>query len=73
MTLRNGKAVEPGKSYRVTGWATVGAQSPGKPVWEVVAQYLRDKKTVAVDRLETPKLKGVSGNPGIADYRGDLI
>ena len=73
MTLRNGKPVEPGKNYRVTGWATVGAQSPGKPVWEVVAQYLRDKKTIAVGRLETPKLKGVAGNAGIADYRGELI
>jgi sulfur-oxidizing protein SoxB len=73
MTLRNGKPVDPAKSYRVAGWATVGAQSPGEPVWEVVSQYLRDRKTVTIDRLETPKLKGVQGNPGIADYTGKLI
>ena len=51
----------------------MGAKSPGAPVWEVVADYLRDAKTVSIDRLETPKLKGVAGNPGIADYRGELI
>jgi sulfur-oxidizing protein SoxB len=73
MTLRSGKPVDLKKSYRVAGWATVGAQSPGRPVWEVVADYLRDRKTVAIDRLETPKLKGVADNPGIADYPGELI
>jgi sulfur-oxidizing protein SoxB len=70
LTLSDGKAIEAGKSYRVAGWATVGAQSPGAPVWEVVADYLRDRKTVRVDRVESPVLKGVSANPGIADYPG---
>ena len=72
MTLRSGKSVDLNKSYRVAGWATVGSQSPGRPIWEVVADYLRDRKTVSIDQLETPKLKGVADNPGIADYRGEL-
>jgi len=70
LTLASGKAIEADKTYRVAGWATVGSQSEGAPIWEVVADYLRDKKTVQVDKLETPLLKGVAGNPGIADYAG---
>ncbi|MEP1472936.1 MAG: thiosulfohydrolase SoxB [Halieaceae bacterium] len=70
MTLANGRSIEDGKGYRVAGWATVGAQSTGAPVWEVVADYLRDRKQVSIDKLETPKLTGIKGNPGIADYAG---
>ena len=46
----------------------VSSQAPGAPVWEVVADYLRDQKTVSIDKLESPTLKNVSGNPGISDY-----
>ena len=67
MTLNDGTPVEAGKQYMVAGWATVAAQAPGRPVWEVVADYLRDQKSVKITRLNTPKLKGVTGNPGIAD------
>jgi sulfur-oxidizing protein SoxB len=31
---------------------------------------LRDRKQVTIDKLETPMLTGVKGNPGIADYPG---
>ena len=70
MTLANGRSIEDSKNYRVAGWATVGAQSSGAPVWDVVADYLRDRKQITIDKLETPKLTGVKGNPGIADYAG---
>jgi sulfur-oxidizing protein SoxB len=46
----------------------VGSEAPGAPVWEVVAEYLRDKKTIRIDRLNTPVLKNVEDNPGISDY-----
>ena len=70
MTLDNGEAIEPGKNYRVAGWATVGSQAPGAPIWDVVAEYLRDAGVAKISKLNTPVLRGVSGNPGIADYRG---
>lgn len=70
LQLASGKTIEADKNYRVAGWATVGSKSAGPPIWEVVAEYLRDKKTVRVDRLETPLLKGVASNPGIAAYAG---
>ncbi|MEH6519036.1 MAG: thiosulfohydrolase SoxB [Halioglobus sp.] len=68
LTLANGKPVNASKSYRVSGWATVGAQSPGAPVWDVVAEYLRDQKTYTMKKLESPVLKGMESNPGISDY-----
>jgi sulfur-oxidizing protein SoxB len=68
MMLDDGTKIEPDKKYVVSGWATVGSKSPGAPIWEVVATYLRDVKTVKPGKLNTPVLKGVKGNPGIADY-----
>jgi sulfur-oxidizing protein SoxB len=70
MTLDNGKAVEAGKNYTVSGWATVGSQSPGRPIWDVVADYLRDRKVANIARLNSPALKNVASNPGLADYAG---
>ena len=67
MTLDDGEKIEAGKTYRVAGWATVGARSPGPPIWEVVAEYLRDRKSARIAKLNTPKLVNVDGNPGIAD------
>jgi sulfur-oxidizing protein SoxB len=72
MTLDDGTAVEAGRSYKVAGWATVGSQSPGPPIWEVVAEYLRASGTARISRINTPVLRGVRNNPGIADYMGRL-
>jgi S-sulfosulfanyl-L-cysteine sulfohydrolase len=72
MQLNDGTKIEADKTYVVAGWATVGSQSPGEPIWDTVATYLRDMKTVKIKKLNTPKLKGVAGNPGLADYP-DLI
>ncbi len=70
MTLDNGTQIDADKSYVVAGWATVGSQAPGEPIWDTVAKYLRDQKAVKIKKLNTPKLVGVDGNPGIADYPG---
>ncbi len=65
MALDDGTPVEADKKYMVAGWATVGSKSPGRPIWEVVADYLRDARTVRIEKLNTPKLIGVEGNPGL--------
>ena len=70
MTLDDGTAVEAGKKYKVAGWATVGSKAPGPPIWDVVAEYLRDRKTTRISRLNTPVLKGIGTNPGLTDYNG---
>lgn len=65
MTL-NGKPVSASKKYKEAGWAPVGEGVAGEPIWEVVAQYLRAKKTIKGVKLNQPKLVGMAGNPGIA-------
>jgi S-sulfosulfanyl-L-cysteine sulfohydrolase len=62
----NGKPVDADKTYKVAGWAPVAEGASGEPVWEVVGKWLRDKKTIAPRKLNTPRLIGMEGNPGIA-------
>ncbi|MCW9025459.1 MAG: thiosulfohydrolase SoxB [Gammaproteobacteria bacterium] len=66
MRLDDGTAIDASKHYSVAGWATVGEEAPGKPVWDVVAEYLRDEKTISIKKLNTPKILNVKDNPGIA-------
>jgi sulfur-oxidizing protein SoxB len=61
-----GKPIDAGKTYKVAGWAPVAEGARGEPVWDVVARYLRDRKTIAPRKLNQPKLLGMKGNPGIA-------
>lgn len=62
---RNGQKIDPNKSYKVAGWSTVGAQSPGEPVWETVEAYLKNIKHISKLNVDTPDIIGVKGNPGI--------
>ncbi|MBK7674773.1 MAG: thiosulfohydrolase SoxB [Candidatus Accumulibacter sp.] len=66
--MLKGRPIDPKKTYKVAGWAPVSeeAKNAGEPVWEVVASYLRDLKTVQPVRLNLPTLKGVGKNPGMS-------
>jgi len=61
-----GKPLDAGRTYKVAGWAPVAEGAQGEPIWEVVARWLRDKKTVTPRQLNAPRLIGVTGNPGLA-------
>jgi sulfur-oxidizing protein SoxB len=69
-----GKPIEAGKNYKVAGWAPVAeeaARAGNKPVWDVVETWLKDKSRhpggrVKPRRINTPRLVGVQGNPGLA-------
>jgi sulfur-oxidizing protein SoxB len=61
-----GRAIEPKKTYKVAGWAPVAEGASGEMVWDVVETWLKDKKRVAPRKLNTPKLVGMKGNPGLA-------
>jgi len=61
-----GKPLDAAKKYKVAGWAPVAENAQGEPVWEVVARWLRDKKTVSARKLNSPRLIGVTNNPGQA-------
>jgi S-sulfosulfanyl-L-cysteine sulfohydrolase len=64
--MLNGKLVDPNKSYKVAGWAPVAEGATGTPIWDVVAEYLRAKKTIKGVKLNQPKIVGLpKGNPGI--------
>jgi len=60
----DGKPVEASKKYSVAGWANVHQRLHGRPVWDVVAEYLRSEKTIRIKELNQPKLRNVANNPG---------
>jgi len=61
----NGVPLTPGKPYRVASWASVAEGVQGRPVWEVVAEYLRAHSSLAAPVPNVPVLQGVEGNPGL--------
>ena len=72
LSLQDGTLLGADKTYKVAGWATVGSKSPGPPIWDMVAEYLRDRKVIRVDNIDTPRLINVKGNKGISDYAGKI-
>jgi sulfur-oxidizing protein SoxB len=65
LKLDNGRAIEPGKHYKVAGWAAVNARQ-GLPVWDVVAKQLGSGKPLSPTSGNVA-LRGVTGNPGLAE------
>ncbi|MES0327571.1 MAG: 5'-nucleotidase C-terminal domain-containing protein [Gammaproteobacteria bacterium] len=74
--LDNGHVIEADKTYKVAGWATVGKAPNGRLMWDVVRDYIIKNKgkdnILKLDKINHPKLVGVSSNPGIADYPGEV-
>ena len=70
MQLR-GKPIEAGKTYKVAGWAPVAEEASkagNKPVWDVLESWLKSQPggRVSARQINTPRLRGVQGNPGLA-------
>ena len=65
MTIK-GKLVEADKTYKVAGWASVQEGAQGEPIWDVVSGYLRTKKVIKGVKINTPRIIGMDGNPGLA-------
>ena len=65
MTL-NRKPIDAGRKYKVAGWAPVAEGATGEPIWDLMANYLRDQKTIQPKKLNLPTLIGMKGNAGIA-------
>ena len=65
----SGKPIDPSTTYTVAGWAPVSdlaKAAGGEPVWDVIARYLRAKKTIVARAPDVPKLEGVVSDPGMA-------
>jgi S-sulfosulfanyl-L-cysteine sulfohydrolase len=65
MTL-NGKPIDADRKYKVAGWAPVTEGAGGRPVWEIVADYLRSSKVIRPPQLNLPRLSGIANNPGLS-------
>ena len=61
-----GKPIDAGRKYKVAGWAPVAEGATGEPIWDLMANYLREKKTIQPKKLNLPTLIGMKGNAGIA-------
>jgi sulfur-oxidizing protein SoxB len=66
----DGKPIDAAKTYTVAGWAPVSEAARDahlEPVWDVVARWLRAKKTVAPRAPALPKLVGIRDDPGLTN------
>jgi sulfur-oxidizing protein SoxB len=62
------KPLDADRRYKVAGWAAVSAEARkagGRPVWDVLAEWLRDQREVTARPLNTPRVVGMAGNPGM--------
>ncbi|WP_028485785.1 5'-nucleotidase C-terminal domain-containing protein [Thiomicrorhabdus chilensis] len=74
MQLDDGTPIDPNKTYTIAGWGQVEEVGNGRPIWDVVADYLRNHKSnMKLTKVNHPTLKGISNNPGLEDYDGKLI
>lgn len=61
----NGELIDANKTYKVAGWAPVAEGASGEPVWDVVATWIKDKKTIPAIKPNVPRIIGMDGNPGL--------
>ena len=54
--LRTGEAIDPGKKYVVSGWASVNQATEGPPVYDVVAKYIERVQRVRLEPNRHVKL-----------------
>lgn len=47
--LSTGEVIDPGKTYKVAGWASVNEGTEGPPVWELVENHIRKVGEVNID------------------------
>ena len=75
--ITSGEQLDPEKSYKVSGWAVVGAHPEGRLIWDIVRDYLvanRDKDMrFTLKQVNHPALKGMASNQGLEGYQGKLV
>ena len=60
-----GKPLDADKIYKVAGWAPVAEGAKGEPVWEVVATYMKDRKTLQAAAIESADNQGRANKSGL--------
>ncbi|WP_212523425.1 thiosulfohydrolase SoxB [Actibacterium sp. MT2.3-13A] len=56
--LKTGEAVDPAKTYVVSGWASVNEGTEGPAIWDVVETYIKRHGTVHVDPNKSVQVTG---------------
>ena len=56
--LESGQIIDAKKSYVVSGWASVNEGTEGPPVYDLVSDYISDKKTVRVQENQKIRISG---------------
>jgi sulfur-oxidizing protein SoxB len=56
--LQSGKLLEADKDYVVAGWASVNEGTQGPPIWDVVSNYIRNKRVVAPKESDRVRVVG---------------
>ena len=56
--LESGQMIDATKSYVVSGWASVNEGTEGPPVYDLVSDYISDKKTVRVQENQKIRVSG---------------
>ena len=75
--LDDGTPIDPDKVYKVAGWAQVNRTPEGRLLWDLTRDYIlrhRDPKTqkFTLKKINHPKLVGVSDDPGLENYPGEV-
>ncbi|MEM8753462.1 MAG: 5'-nucleotidase C-terminal domain-containing protein, partial [Pseudomonadota bacterium] len=56
--LKTGERIDPAKSYRVAGWASVNEDVEGPQIWDVVEAHIRKKGVVSVEPNDSVAVVG---------------
>ncbi|MEL7470977.1 MAG: thiosulfohydrolase SoxB [Pseudomonadota bacterium] len=57
--LRDGSAIDPNRTYTVSGWASVNEDTEGPAIWDVVETYVKRKGRVTIDPNKSVHVTGV--------------
>lgn len=73
----DGREVDPDATYKVAGWAQVNRTPEGRLLWDITRDYIlkhRDPgtKVLTMGKINHPKLAGVSDDPGLENYPGEI-
>lgn len=63
LALTGGGSLDPAKTYRVAGWASVNPQE-GKPVWDILEAHLGRSSRADLSPDKPVDVVGVADNPG---------
>jgi sulfur-oxidizing protein SoxB len=57
--LSSGKPVEASRDYVVAGWASIGENTEGPPIWDVVESYLAKNPVFRLKENRSVQLRGI--------------